>query len=387
MAYTLIKMLAPINSQGCRSAQNLKKINGVTVHMTDNWGKGADAIAHANYLRNSGAKELASWHYCVDDTHVTQSIPDNEVAYHSATAIGNTTTISIEICVNPESDLTKACDNAALLAGRLLSKYKLSISDLYRHYDWSGKWCPSQLLDGIPYSWDKFKSKVKKAMEDHSIVDTEKYNDKEDTSYHVIGVGTIVEFDGKTECYSASNGGTAGVIPPAGKYEVTHYNKGALFEIHIGNYGWVATENCTIMTETNRNPNKKLSIGAKVNFNGKEHCYATSEGMGQGMIPPAGKYKITHYNKNGKYPIHIDTYGWVSANSCGFEDNGNSQIAVGKKVRFDGTVRCHGTSNGGTAGMIPPYGDYKVTHYNPEGKFAVHIGNYGWVPESHCRLL
>ena len=126
MAYTLIQMLAPINPNGARPAALLKKINGVTIHMTDNWGKGADAIAHANYLKNSGSTAQASWHYCIDDTHATQSIPDIEVAYHSKTYIGNYTTIAIEICLNPESNLTQACDNAASLAASLLSKYKLT---------------------------------------------------------------------------------------------------------------------------------------------------------------------------------------------------------------------------------------------------------------------
>lgn len=387
MAYTLIEMLAPINSQGARPAKNLKKINGVTIHMTDNWGNGADAIAHANYLKNSGSTQQASWHYCIDDTHATQSIPDSEVAWHSQTYIGNYTTIAIEICLNPESDLTKACDNAALLAGSLLSKYNLTINDLYRHYDWSGKWCPSQIMDGKPYTWNQFKNKVKAAMNSENNIDNEKYTDKNDTSYHVIGVGSIVEFDGKSYCYSASDGGTVGIKPPAGKYEVTHYNPGSLFSVHIGTYGWVSAENCTIHETNKTQTTKKIAVGSIVTFNGKVHCYATSEGKGQGMIPPAGEYEVTHYNKNGKYPIHIGTYGWVSSESCGVESSTASQISVGKTVRFDGLVRCHGSSNGGTAGMLPPAGNYKVTHYNPGAKFAVHIGNYGWVPESHCRLI
>lgn len=386
MSYTLIEMLAPINSQGARPAKNLKKINGVTIHMTDNWGKGADAIAHANYLRNSGADGQASWHYCIDDTHATQSIPDNEVAYHSATYIGNYTTISIEICVNPESNLTKACDNAVLLAASLLKKYNLTINDLYRHYDWSGKWCPSQIMDGKPYTWNTFKKKVKEAMKSEISVENEDIDKKPDTSYHIIGVGTIVNFDGKTECYSASNGGTAGVVPPAGKYEVTYYNPGALFPVHIGTYGWVSADNCSVDNTSTETIHKNL-VGTIVTFNGKEHCHATSEGMGIGMIPPAGKYEITHYNRNGKYPIHIGTYGWVSAESCGLDSKIATRISVGKSVRFDGLVRCHARSNGGTAGVLPAPGVYKVTHYNEGAKYAVHIGNLGWVCESHCRLV
>lgn len=313
MTYTLLQKLAPINSNGARPGIKLTKIDGVTIHMTDNWGNGADAIAHANYLKNGGSTELASWHYCVDDTNITQSIPDNEVAYHCGNYIGNHNTISIEICLNPESDLTKACDNAAALAAFLLCKYKLFIDNLYRHYDWSGKWCPSQMMDGKPYTWDVFKTKVRSNM--RSGVAIENTNNKNNNSAS-IGIGSIVYFDGNSCCYSSSTGGTAGVVPPAGKYEVTHYNPGSLYSIHIGTYGWVPAMNCTINEPVKDNTSKKLGLGSTVYFDGTVHCYATSDGMGRGMIPPVGNYQVTHYNPGSKYPIHIGTYGWVSNSSC-----------------------------------------------------------------------
>lgn len=385
--YTLIQMLARINPNGARPAINLEKINGVTIHMTDNWGNGADAIAHANYLKNNGSKELSSWHYCIDDTYATQSIPDNEVAWHSKTYVGNHTTIAIEICVNPESNLTQACDNAALLAASLLNKYNLTINDLYSHYDWSGKWCPSLLLDGKPYSWKKFRKKVNKAMQDGTVdIEEGEYDDKTDTSYGLIGVGTIVNFDGKSRCYSSSTGGTVGMIPPAGEYEVTHYNPGALYSVHIGTYGWVPIDNC-IVSNVNISNTDYLTVGSVVTFDGLSHCYASSNGMGKGIIPPAGEYIITHLNKNGKYPIHIGTYGWVSASSCIMKINLVRKIEVGKTVMFDGTVRCHSESNGGNPGIIPNAGSYKVTHYNKGAKYAVHLGSIGWVQESHCKLV
>lgn len=308
MVYKLIQMLAPINQNGARPGKLLKKINGVTIHMTDNWGVKADAIAHANYLKHSGSTIQASWHYCVDDTNITQSIPDKEVAYHSASLIGNTTTIAIEICLNPESNLKNACDNAVVLTAYLLKKYNLTAENIYRHYDWSGKWCPSLLLDGNPYSWDTFKQKVKKEMKNTTSIKPVENHDKTDTSSKLIGVGSIVNFDGNSRCYSSSNGGAAGIVPKAGKYEVTYYKPGALFSVHIGTYGWVPAENCELVSN--------IKVNDKVYFNGNSHCYATSYGMGQGIIPPEGYYTITHYNQGAKYPIHIGTYGWVSFSDC-----------------------------------------------------------------------
>lgn len=296
MTYKLLTMLAPIKGEGARPGTKLTKINGVTIHMTDNWGIKSDAKAHATYLRNGGSDNLASWHYCVDDTYATQSIPDDEVAYHSANEIGNTTTISIEICLNPESDLKKACDNAAHLAASLMKKYSLSINKLYRHYDWSGKWCPSQIMNGKPYTWSEFKNKVKALLE-------------ETTSNGIIGVGATVKFDGKSRCYTSSTGGIAGVIPPAGHYKVTHYNPGTPYSVHIGTYGWVPASNCGLTVSKNMQ-------NSVVKFDGKSHCYATSNGEGKGIIPPSGNYKVTYYNENSKYPVHIGSYGWVPEENC-----------------------------------------------------------------------
>ena len=107
----------------------------------------------------------------------------------------------------------------------------------------------------------------------------------------------------------------------------------------------------------------------------------------QSLLNSVPFYKKGIYNETGKYPVHIGTYGWVSAESCGLSKSTNSQIAVGKFVIFDGTVRCHESSNGGNVGILPNPGKYIVTHYNPGAKYAVHIGTTGWVPESHCELI
>jgi len=40
----------------------------ITVHTTANQSKGANALAHARYLKNGGAG--TSWHFTVDDTQI-----------------------------------------------------------------------------------------------------------------------------------------------------------------------------------------------------------------------------------------------------------------------------------------------------------------------------
>lgn len=309
MAYKLIKMLAPVRPNGARPGIKLDKIAGVTIHMTDNWGKGAGAISHANYLKNGGANLQASWHYCIDDKNATQSIPDDEVAWHAGNHTGNHTTIGIEICLNPESDLKTACDNAAKLAASLLKKYKLGINRLYRHYDWSGKHCPSMMMDGKPYTWATFKNKVQAELNNSKPVN-ETTTTKPASSSSSIKVGTTVKFNGKVKCYTSSEGGSAGTIPPAGNYKVTHYSANAKYPIHIGTYGWVTASSCEVVK------NDKIAVGKTVTFDGKVRCYESSTGGKTGSIPKAGNYKVTHYNEGAKYAVHIGTAGWVEESHC-----------------------------------------------------------------------
>ena len=160
----IIEMLAPTRENGARSGLPLLGCIGVTIHNTDNWSNGAGAKNHGSYLQNSGASNQASWHYAVDDTCATHSIPDNETAWHAGdggNGNGNRKTIAIEICVNPDSDLTKATDNAAWLAAKILKAKGLPATAVYQHHDWMDKNCPSQIRAGKPYSWDTFKAKVK----------------------------------------------------------------------------------------------------------------------------------------------------------------------------------------------------------------------------------
>lgn len=157
------KMFAPKGSK-CRSGRRLKGFVGVTIHNTGNTGKGANALSHAKYLQGSGKDYFASWHYCVDEKNITQSIPENEVAWHAAdgNGSGNMKTIAIEICMNSDGDISEATNNAAELAADILKRQGIKKADnfLHQHNRWSGKNCPQMIRRGIPYSWEEFIAKV-----------------------------------------------------------------------------------------------------------------------------------------------------------------------------------------------------------------------------------
>jgi N-acetylmuramoyl-L-alanine amidase CwlA len=163
----IIEMLAPAGST-VRKGKKIKNCVGVTIHNTDNVSPGAGAMNHAKYLRGDGKNRVPGWHYAVDDQIAACSIPDSEIAEHTGTREGNDTTLGIEICMNPDSDIRKATDNAAELTAVKLKGlgYEMAVSEenLFQHFHWSGKNCPSQIRRGIPYDWGTFVKKVNEHM-------------------------------------------------------------------------------------------------------------------------------------------------------------------------------------------------------------------------------
>ena len=157
-----------------RSKKKLVKLKGIVIHWTANTNKGANAMANRNYFNTT--QNSVSAHYIVDDGNIVQCVPDDEIAYHVGatkyTAIGerirekpyspNYYLIGIEMCVNSDGDWDKTYQNTVELTSFLLKKYKLSIDDLYRHYDITGKDCPKMMINAT--DWLKFKRRVIEEM-------------------------------------------------------------------------------------------------------------------------------------------------------------------------------------------------------------------------------
>lgn len=118
----------------------------ITIHETGNAAKGADATAHANYLKgDAAAKAMVSWHYTVDDYGIMQHLPDHETAYHAgdgASGTGNAKSIGVEICVNAGGDFNKAKANAASLVRLLMKEHGIPLANVVQHNHWTGKDCP-----------------------------------------------------------------------------------------------------------------------------------------------------------------------------------------------------------------------------------------------------
>jgi len=134
----------------------------ITIHQTGNTSKGADAKAHAAYLKGSTAAAApVSWHFTVDDKVIYQHLPVTENGWHAGDGTngpGNRTSIGIEICINKDGNLSKAEANAAWLVAKLtgdVKTLKAFPGCMKQHYNWSGKNCPAQIR-GRKNGWSNF---------------------------------------------------------------------------------------------------------------------------------------------------------------------------------------------------------------------------------------
>ncbi len=138
----------------------------ITIHDTANTQSGADAKAHASYVKSAAAAAIpVSWHYTVDDKVIYQHLPLNENGWHAgdgANGTGNRQSIGIEICENRDGNRAAAEANAAWLVAKLLREFNLGLDRVKQHYDWSGKNCPAQIR-GRKNGWANFL----KAVETH----------------------------------------------------------------------------------------------------------------------------------------------------------------------------------------------------------------------------
>ena len=169
MSYELKQNLANRANYGAQ--RDTSKIKYLVIHYTSNDGDSDEA--NGKYFANNVVK--ASSHYFVDDNSVTQSVPDDYVAYAVGgkcqsnhhpmyKVITNTNSISIEMCDNHKDgkvEITnQTLENVYAFSRLLMKKYNITIDRVYRHYDVNGKLCPNcngLLEDAI---WQNFKNNI-----------------------------------------------------------------------------------------------------------------------------------------------------------------------------------------------------------------------------------
>lgn len=134
----------------------------ITIHETGNTKKGAGAQAHA-HLQAKGFS--ASWHWQVDDQMAIQSYPHTVQCWHAGDGRGkgNLQSIAIEICVNEDSHLKTAVDNAVTLTKMIMKEEGIAATNVVQHHHWNGKNCPEKLRVGKSgVSWQVFQAQLKR---------------------------------------------------------------------------------------------------------------------------------------------------------------------------------------------------------------------------------
>lgn len=183
------KRLLPVNMFS-RPGKKLVSIKGVVVHWTAN--PSLDAEGHVTYFKNLAKQDpnddkfdrYAGAHYFVGTKgDIIQLIPDNEVAYHVGaksynesildkfnTTYPNNCLIGIELC-HPDAsgEFTEdTWDQAIILIAWLLEEYDLTLSDVVRHYDVTGKICPKWFVDDEK-AYQKFRDDLSYVLYESSV--------------------------------------------------------------------------------------------------------------------------------------------------------------------------------------------------------------------------
>jgi len=150
----------------------------ITIHDTANARTGADAFAHAEYLKGDEAESKpVSWHFSVDGGSIAkdgtvkppqiyQHLPTDEIGWHAGDGhgAGNMASIGVEICENIDGDRARAEALAAELVAWLCKQYNIPVLNVVQHSNWAKKDCP-RVLRNRPGGWDNFIAQVKMNME------------------------------------------------------------------------------------------------------------------------------------------------------------------------------------------------------------------------------
>lgn len=172
MGYILRELLAASGNHG--GSRTAGQIRYLVFHYTGN--DGDLARNNAAYFQTHVVK--ASAHYFVDDTTVYRSVPDLKIAwavggklYANADKTGggtmygivtNTNSLSIELCDTIGNGVYQASEatmsNAAALGRELMSRYHIPPENVCRHFDVTGKHCPSYLIGA--QQWAAFKRRL-----------------------------------------------------------------------------------------------------------------------------------------------------------------------------------------------------------------------------------
>lgn len=136
--------------------------DGICIHNTAN---DASAMSEISYML--GRPEKVSFHVAVDNYRVVTGLPFERSCYAAGDGRygkGNAHKINIEICYSKSGgeQFEEAEDLCASYVAMLLKQYNWGIDRVYKHQDFSNKYCPHRTLD---MGWERFLNKIREHLE------------------------------------------------------------------------------------------------------------------------------------------------------------------------------------------------------------------------------
>lgn len=192
------KILANFRNYGVK--RSTSKIKFIVIHFTAN--DGDSDTGNANYFKKNVVK--ASAQYFVDSDSITQSVPDNYVAwsvggskYSNCRSTGggkfygicnNTNSLNIELCDDKKNGKIypsqKTIDNALALTKKKMKQYGIPASHVIRHFDVTGKACPGYWC-GTAAKNKKWKTEFWNKLSETASTSDKKNDTKKDTKKNV----------------------------------------------------------------------------------------------------------------------------------------------------------------------------------------------------------
>lgn len=134
---------------------------GICVHNTAN---DASAKNEVSYMKSNNNE--VSFHIAIDDVEAIQAIPFNRNAWAAGdggSGTGNRKYIHVEICYSKSGGqkFLAAEQRAAKEIAALLKQFGWGISNVKKHQDFSGKYCPHRTLD---MGYQRFLNMIEKEL-------------------------------------------------------------------------------------------------------------------------------------------------------------------------------------------------------------------------------
>ena len=159
-----------------RPGTTIDHVNGIVVHYTANPGSTAqDNRDYFNGLKDSHETSASSNFVIGLEGEIIQCIPTWEMAYASNDR--NADTISIECCHPDESGAFQEVTYQSLveLVAFLCGKFNLTMDNVIRHYDVTGKDFPKYFVENSN-AWSDFKTDLLTYIDTYVIEKTQEIN-------------------------------------------------------------------------------------------------------------------------------------------------------------------------------------------------------------------